>query len=119
KQIVLPALAPGVWVFHIVSVDTQGNRTKAAANYRVNIGTNPGSGAIVGTVTDASGVPVSGAVVSVSNGLYTQSTNSAGQDNLSTVTAGPWQLTVTSNGRSATRTVTVTSGGVSVGNFTL
>jgi hypothetical protein len=119
KQIVLPALQPGVSVFHIVSVDTQGNRTRAAAHYRINIGTNPGTGAIVGTVVDGSGAPVNGAVVSVNNGLYSQATNSAGQYNLNTVTAGTWQVTVTSGGRSSTRAVTVTSGGVSSANFTL
>jgi len=119
KQIVLPDVQPGVWVFHVVSVDTQGVRTRAAGNYRINIGTNPGSGAIVGNVVDGGGAPVNGAVVSVNGGLYMQATNAAGQYNLNAVTAGTWQVGASSNGRSVAKTVAVTSGGVATANFTL
>jgi hypothetical protein len=119
KTLLITGVQSGVWVFHVVSVDTGGNRTKAASHYRINIGTDPGSGSLVGTVVDGSSSPVSGATVSVNNGLYAQATNAAGQYNIATMTAGTWQVTASASGHSAAATATVTSGGATTQNFVL
>jgi hypothetical protein len=120
KQLLLTGVASGVWVFHVVSVDTQGYLTKTGAHYRINIGTDPGSGSLVGTVVDGSSKAISGATVSVNNGLYTQTTNAAGQYNIATMTAGTWQVSTSAAGHAAaTAMATVTSGGVTTQNFVL
>jgi hypothetical protein len=117
QQLLLTGVQPGVWVFHIVSKDRVGNLTQHAGHYRVNVGTDPGSGSLVGTVVDGSGTAVSGGSVSVNNGLYAQSTNSSGQYNIATMTAGTWTVTASANGHSTSASATVTSGGVTKQNF--
>jgi hypothetical protein len=110
KQILLPNVPPGLRVFHILSVDTRGYPTQAVSHYRVKIGADPGSGSIVGAVVDGGGAPIAGASLSVNNGLFTQASNSAGQYNFgATIPAGSWQLRATIGGRTAVKTVAVTS----------
>jgi hypothetical protein len=92
----LENVAAGVWVLHVVSADSQGRLTKAAGNYRFNIGADPGTGGISGSVTTSSSQPVVGATVSVNDGLYSATTNSAGDYSITTVTAGDWTVTATS-----------------------
>jgi hypothetical protein len=119
KTVLVPNLSPGIWVFHAVSADTRGYLTKAAADYRVKIGADPGSGSIVGTVTNGSGSPIGGAALSINNGLFTQTANASGTYNFAAVPVGTWQLSASSGGRSATRSVAVTAGGVATANLAL
>jgi hypothetical protein len=119
KQLLLPALRPGIWVLHIVSVDKKGYITKAAAHYRLNIGNNPGRGSLIGTVVDGASTPMAGATVSINNGLYTQTTNAAGQYNFGDVTAAVWRVKTSSKDRSVSKTATVIANNVTTANFTL
>jgi hypothetical protein len=118
-QLLISNVAAGVWVFHAVSVDQAGYLTNAAGNYRVNIGVDPGSGGVLGQVVDSTSQPVSGANVSINDGLYTQSTTSTGSYNFTAVPAGSWTVSATSNGKTASATVTVTSGSAATANLTL
>ena len=119
KQLLQSNVAAGVWVLHVVSVDTQGRLTKVAGNYRVNIGTDPGSGGITGHLIDGTSQPVAGATVTVNRGLYTTTSDSAGDFTLSGVTAGMWELSATMGALTATKQITVTSGMTTSGDMTM
>jgi hypothetical protein len=119
KQLLQSNVDAGVWVLHVVSIDQAGRLTKEAGHYRVNIGADPGSGAIVGHIVDGSSQPVSGATVTVNRGLYTTSTSGSGDFTLPTVTAGTWELSATMGTKTATKTVTITSGMTAPGDLTL
>jgi len=119
KQLLISNVAPGVWVFHAVSVDQQGYLTKLAGDYRVNIGADPGSGGVLGQVVDSTSQPVSGANISINNGLYVQTTNGTGNYNFTTIPAGTWTVTATANGHSASTMATVASGSAATANLTL
>ncbi len=119
KSQLLSNLANGVWVFHMISQDTRGYFTKHAGSYRVNIGADPGTGSLVGTVVDATSKPVVGATVTVNRGLYTTTTNSSGTYNFSAVPALSWEVSASYAGQSATGTGVVTAGGTTTTNLTL
>ena len=119
KQLLQSNVDAGVWVLHVVSIDQQGRLTKAAGHYRVNIGTDPGSGAIIGTIVDGSSQPVAGASVTVNRGLFNTTTQSTGQFSLPGVTAGTWELSATMGALTATKTITVTMGMTTPGDLTL
>jgi hypothetical protein len=120
KQLLLSNIANGISVMHVVSVDTRGNLTKAGASYRVNIGANPGSGAVLGQVVDGKGQPISGASVTINRGLYTQSTNSVGNYNFMAVPAGSFELDVSATGHMpTTKPITVTASGSTTANVSL
>ncbi len=120
KQLLLSNLQPGIWVFHVVSVDQQGYLTKQAGHYRVSIGTDPGNGGILGRVVDQNGAAVPSATVTVNRGLYTQSTNTTGNYNFGSIPAGTWEVTVTKTGfQPSTKQVTVAAGQSASADFTL
>jgi hypothetical protein len=119
KQLLKSDLTPGVFVLHVVSVDGQGRLSKQAGHYRVNIGTDPGTGQIQGNVLDSNSQPVVGATVTVNRGLFTTTTSSNGTYNLPAVTAGTWELSAKSAAQSASKPVTVTAGMATAANLTL
>ena len=65
---------------------------------------------ISGIVRDNSNNPVSGATVSLQNGIVTATTNSSGQYTLTNVPTGTWNLDVTSSGNKYSTMVHVESG---------
>jgi len=71
-------LDDGVWVFHLVSVDTRGHTTNAAAHYQVRIGVDPGTTSVFGKVTaGAAATAVVGATVTINNGLFADASTDA------------------------------------------
>lgn len=122
KQILLSNLTPGIWEFHVVSIDQRGYRTKAADHYQIRIGTDPGAGTLLGTVT-AGGAPVQGAKVRINRSLIgpDQSSLANGAYNFGgSVPAGTWEVSVEKDGfQTQTQTVTVTDGGSTTANFAL
>ncbi len=120
KQLLRTGVAPGIWVLHVLSIDQADYLTKAATHFRVQIGDDPGSGALLGQVTDAMGKPIDGAVVSVNRGLWMQTTNTTGNYNFPTVSAGTYELRTTKTGRTpATQTITVNKGASTTANVSL
>jgi hypothetical protein len=111
KQLVVSNVASGVWFFHVVSRDTRDVLTAQAGHYQVRIGTDPGSGSVVGQVVDGSSAPVAGATVTINRGFLTQTTSSAGTYTFTTVPAGTWEVTATKPNSTSTavKTVTVTA----------
>ena len=93
-QVLLSGIADGAWMFHVVSVDTQGYLTREARHYRVLIGEDPGAGTVFGQVTDSStSMPIPGATVSVNRGLWPdETTNGTGNFNFAAVANGTWEL---------------------------
>lgn len=93
KQLLMPGVADGIWVLHMLSVDTRGYLTKAADSYQVWVGADPGSGGMVGLVTDQNGQPVQGAAIVINRGLFSQTTNSTGNYTftLGSLPAGTWE----------------------------
>lgn len=108
KKILRSMVSNGIWVMHVLAMDQQGYLTKAATHLRVNVGMNPGTGGVLGLVTDSMGKPLDGALVKLNRGLYTQSTNSSGNYNITGVSAGTYELKVSKSGKTATQMVTVT-----------
>lgn len=110
QQLLRTGLEDGVWAFHVVSVDTRGRLTRAAAHYQVRVGEDPGAGNVLGSVTGPGG-PVAGATVSINGGLFPeQRTNSTGEFHLMGIPAGTWDLTVTADGLApATESIRVTA----------
>jgi hypothetical protein len=120
KQLLRSGLAAGIWVFHVVSVDTRGYLTKQAGHYRVQIGDDPGSGVVLGQVISATSQNLEGVAVTVNRGLYTQTTNSTGNYNFGTIPAGTWEIGGTKAGyRPSTQMVTVGPGASATVNLTL
>jgi hypothetical protein len=122
KQILLSNLAAGIWEFHVVSIDQHGYRTKAADHYQIRIGTDPGAGTLLGTVT-VGGAPVQGAKVRINRSLIgpDQSSLANGAYNFGgAVPAGTWEISVEKAGYTTqTQTVTITPGGSTTANFAL
>jgi hypothetical protein len=116
KQLQETGIDAGVWAIHVVAADKQGRLTKIAGNYRVNIGTDPGSGSLMGTIVDGASQPVPGATVTINHNLFglggttgagTATTNGSGTFMLSGITAGPWEVEVSLAARAATKNVTI------------
>ena len=122
KQLLLSNLTPGIWAFHVVSIDQRGYRTKAADHYQIRIGTDPGAGTLLGTVT-AGGAPVQGAKVRINRSLIgpDQTSLANGAYNFGAVVpVGTWEVSVEKAGyQTQTMTVTVTAGGSTTTNFAL
>jgi cysteine-rich repeat protein len=120
KQLLVSNLADGIWVLHVVSEDTMGHLTKAAAHVVVRVGADPGSGTVFGSVFDETNHPVSGATVRVNRGLFQGTTNSSGTYSISGVAAGSWEISVQYPDHTATaQQLAVTAGGQASANFTL
>ncbi len=119
KQLLVSDVAAGVWVLHVVSIDTAGRLTKTAGHYRVNIGPDPGIGAVVGRIVDGTAQGVSGATVSINRGLYETTTDGNGNFSISNVTAGTWELSVRSGADTASKQITVTANQTTPGDMTL
>lgn len=81
----------------------------------------PTTGAISGTVTDAYGTPLSGAVVSTETGGYTATTQSGGSYTVSSVAPGTYTITASKSGyvSQAQPGITVAAGQTTTANFTL
>ncbi len=118
-QLLMSNTAPGVWVMHVVSIDLQGRTTKVAGNYRVNIGTDPGSGGVSGHVVDSTehvglrrdGDRQSWPVHDLDDRRQRQLLD------LVAVTAGMWELSATMGAKSATQQITVTMGMTTTGDL--
>lgn len=119
KQLLKSDVPEGVWVLHVVSIDTAGRLSKQAGHYRVNIGTDPGVGAVIGRVVDSQAQGVAGATVSINRGLYTTTTDGNGNFTLTAVTAGAWELSVKMGAATANKTITVTKDQTTPGDMTL
>jgi hypothetical protein len=119
KQVLRSDVPAGVWVLHVVSIDTAGRLSKQAGHYRVNIGTDPGVGAIIGRVVNAQAQAVAGATVSVNRGLYETVTDSQGNFTLTGVTVGTWELAVQSGALSTTKSITVIKNQTTPGDMSL
>ena len=119
KQLQKSGVAEGVHVLHVVSVDTAGRLSKQAGHFRVNIGTDPGNGAVIGRIVNAQSQGVAGATVTINRGLFTTTTDSSGNYTLPTVTAGSWELSVKSGAFAATKTITVVKTQTTPGDMTL
>jgi hypothetical protein len=125
KQIIRPALADGIWAFHLVTEDTRGYLTKTAAHYRFRVGEDPGTGGLLGKVVDKDSKNVAGARVTINRGLLVgaipdQTTNSDGSFNFGNVPVGTWEVSVSKAGSPTVRqTVTVTKGTPTTQNMTL
>ena len=119
KKILRSMVANGVWVMHILAMDQQGYLTKAATHLRVNVGMNPGSGSVLGQVTDSMGKTLDGVSVTLGRGLYNATTNSSGNFNMTGVSAGTYELRVSKAGKMATQMVTVAKDMSTTANGTL
>jgi hypothetical protein len=129
KQILLANLASGIWGFHTVALDQGGYLTTAGASYRVLIGTNPGTGGLLGQVTNNSSQNIAGATVTINKGLLSQApaivldqtTTATGAYNFnSTIPAGTWEIQVTATGyQTQTQMAVITANMATPLNFTL
>jgi hypothetical protein len=120
KQLLRSGIAPGIWVLHVVAQDQRGYLTKKAGHYKVQIGSDPGSGGILGRVQDAGSNNVSGASVTVNRGLFNQTTNATGNYNFGTIPAGTWEVRVSKPPLApVTKMVTVTPTQSTTQDFTL
>jgi hypothetical protein len=103
-------LSDGIWVVHVVSVDTRGYLTRTAGHWQVRIGADPGAGGMVGQIVDAStSLPIAGALVRINRGLVPdQTTNGTGNYNFMGVPAGEWEVEISASGyETTTRTATI------------
>lgn len=120
KQLLVPNLAPGIWVLHVLAEDTMGYLTKRAAHVVVRVGTDPGTGSVFGSVIDDQQKPVAGAVVRVNRGLFTATTSSSGTYTINGVAAGTWEISVKHPSLNASaQMLTVSANGQASANFTL
>ncbi|MBX3270868.1 MAG: carboxypeptidase-like regulatory domain-containing protein [Sandaracinaceae bacterium] len=106
-------LADGIWMLHVVSIDTHGYLTRNASHRQVRIGPDPGAGGMVGQIVDAVGAaPIAGARVRVNRGIVpNQTTNATGNYNFMNVPAGTWEVDVSAPGYvTMTRSVTIADG---------
>jgi cysteine-rich repeat protein len=120
KQLLISNVANGIWVLHVVSEDTVGNLTNAAANVVVRVGADPGSGTVFGSVFDENNQPVVGATIRVNRGIFTTTTTTGGSYSLSGVSAGTWEISVVeADHHVAPQTLSVTANQSSSANFNL
>ena len=124
-QILLANVPHGIYMFHVISVDRMGYRTREAARVRVNIGPDPGAGTIFGRVRGIGGIDLQGATVTVNRGLLAATNPDAvtlgnGAYNMMGVPAGTWEVTASAAGyESASQTVVVTDAGMIAADFNL
>ncbi|MGE0790600.1 MAG: carboxypeptidase regulatory-like domain-containing protein [Sandaracinaceae bacterium] len=112
QQVLLSAVADGIWSFHVVSADTQGYLTRTARHYTVRIGADPGAGTVFGQISDATtSMPLSGVTVEINRGLFpSQSSNGTGNFNFANITEGRWELRISKDGYvTQTRMIDVTA----------
>ncbi len=64
-------------------------------------------------------IAVSGATVTIDDGLYTQTTDAMGNYNFTSVPAGTWQMSATTGSKSGSAQVTVTANNASTANLTV
>ncbi len=125
KQVLLADQPDGIWAFHIVPVDTMGYLTKEAGTYRFQLGDDPGTGNILGTVRDEDNNTLQGATVTINRGLLNptvadQVSDNNGAYNFGTVPAGEWELRVSAEGyETKYHTVTLDDGQNRTVDFTL
>ena len=120
KTLLRSMIPSGIWVMHVVAVDQRDYLTKAAGHYRVNIGTDPGTGAVLGQVNDAMGKPVDSAQISINRGLFSATTNTTGNFNFPKIPAGMFEIRATKSGRTpVTQTISVTKDGSTTANLTM
>jgi hypothetical protein len=119
KQLLQSNVANGVWVLHVVAADSAGRLTKLAGHYRVSIGPDPGNGGVNGHVVNGA-QPVAGATVTVNRGLYSATTDASGNYSITGVTAGTWEISVTtSTMQHAAKTATIPAGTSTTVDLTL
>lgn len=70
--------APGVWMFHLVSIDRLGRTSPVPARYEVRVGPEPEFGNIAGNIKDDNGDPLRGATVLLNGGIYRATTVASG-----------------------------------------
>jgi hypothetical protein len=122
KQLLLSNENPGIWFFHLVSQDTMGYLTKTGARFRVQIGTDPGKGSVLGTVADGTTSQLlTGVEISLNRGVLTTTTNMNGAFAFTNdVYAQQYEVRARKAGyQDAYQTVTVTAGGTATVNFAL
>jgi hypothetical protein len=120
KQLLVSNVANGIWVLHVITEDTVGNLTAAAASVVVRVGTDPGTGTVFGSVFDENNQPVVGATIRANRGIFTTTTTTGGAYTLSGVSAGSWEISVIDTDHHvAPQTVTVTASGSTSANFNL
>ncbi len=125
EQILLANVPPGVHMFHVISVDQQGYRTRAASHVRVNVGPDPGSGTVFGRVRAVGGMDLRGAAVTINRGLLRATNPDArtlanGAYNMMDIPAGAWEVTASAEGyRDQTQMVTVGASGMVAADFSL
>ena len=108
-QLLQSGVANGVWVLHVVAADAAGRLTNLAGHYRVSIGPDPGTGGVNGHVVNGA-QPVANATVTVNRGLYSAVTDTSGNYSIPNVSAGTWEISVTSGAMHAAKTSQIPSG---------
>lgn len=118
-QVVLTADSEGTpisgfaYYLHLVSEDTRGNLTKAAAHFRIQIGTEPAKMNFFGYVKDGGGAAINGAKVRMEPYGLETTTNGDGYFILNGTYEGTYAMTVTKDGfADSTATVQVNAGAV-------
>jgi hypothetical protein len=91
-------VADGIWVLHLVSRDTRGATTRAAAHYLTYVGPEPLKSNVSGIVVDASNTPLPDAMVSVNGGLFSVSAPAGAYSFGGTLYAGHWEITASKDG---------------------
>lgn len=122
KQLLVPNQPAGIWFFHLIAEDTMGQRTKAAAHFRVQLGNDPGQGSVSGAVTDAAtSAPLSGVTISLNRGVQTATSGANGSYAFpGTVFAQQYEVTASKTGyQDAVATTTVTANQTSVVSFAM
>ncbi|GAC1570334.1 MAG: hypothetical protein NVS3B20_23370 [Polyangiales bacterium] len=128
KTLIRSGLADGVWGFHVVARDQRGYFTKVSGLYRVRIGSDPGTGGVLGKVVDTTSASVSDANVTVNRGLFNFSgeapdarTTATGDYGFpSTIPVGTWEIQASKPGWvTKSQTITVTKGATTTVNFTM
>ena len=122
-KILFDSVAPGVWTFHLSSIDRLGRTSAVPGRYEVRVGPEPGYGNIAGNVTDSTGEPLRGATVLLNGGIYRTTTVASGDFTFRgevPAVAFDWEVKVVAPGYTQElNSVRMTDGGVEVLDFTL
>ena len=122
-KILMNDQAPGVWNFHIVSIDRLGRTSPVPSRYEVRVGPSPGFGNVAGTVTDAAGKPIRGASVTLNGGVYRATSVASGDYTFRgevPAAAFDWEVAVSAPGYTPqTTTVRMTPNRMEVMDFQL
>ncbi len=115
---------PGVWFFHIVNIDRMGRTSPLVGRYRVQIGAQPATGNIAGTITDSdTGEPIRGATVLLNGGLERTRSGSTGDYTFAgtvLAAADPYRVSVRAVGyQSEEELVQVDAGSAQIQDFAL